>query len=92
MKNNTIVIPTNLEIQSKSPKLNAKYLRIEINQDAQCANKERPVMSWTNEYDKIHCLDDDRCFIFILDSTGKRLEWIPKEIIRDLTNGRRKAD
>lgn len=44
------------------------------------------VKTWTDGYGKISMVEDDNCLVFILESTGRKLFWIPKEIIDPRTD------
>lgn len=40
--------------------------------------------TWTDGYGRISMVEDDHCFVFILESTGKHLSWIPTEVIETI--------
>ncbi|MCC6866493.1 MAG: hypothetical protein IT280_10085 [Ignavibacteria bacterium] len=40
--------------------------------------------SWSNNYDIICAIENDKCIVFVLHSTGNPLRWIPFEIIKSL--------
>lgn len=46
--------------------------------------QETPIATWTDDYDTISMIEDDHCYLFILESTGNIMQWIPKEIITSL--------
>jgi hypothetical protein len=41
----------------------------------------KALASWTDGCDTINAVKDDGCLVFVLESNGQLLQWIPKEIL-----------
>lgn len=48
----------------------------------------KPLKSWDNGFNHIHCIIDDGCYLFLSGHAGTHtyLQWIPVEIINSLVN------
>jgi hypothetical protein len=71
------------------------YESIETIERLQVGDVEvRPLKSWENGSTRIHCIMDDRCYLFVSEYGGTHayLQWIPVEIISSLLNEPRTLD
>jgi hypothetical protein len=65
--------------------INQIYRPVEAENEVPFGNKtHKAIASWSDDYDIISAIEDDKCIVFILHSTKKPLQWIPSEIIKSL--------